>query len=165
MKRATFILMAGLLVGAAGYACLYFVGTSSRREMLRSAEPELLWLKKEFQLSDTELARISRLHEGYLPHCAEMCGRIEMKNAELKELLAKTNTLTAQIESKLAEASQLRLECQKMMLQHFYEVSRTMQPDQGKRYLAWVQAKTFLPNHGMTSADDLGRTHEHATDR
>jgi hypothetical protein len=28
------------------------------------------------------------------------------------------------------------------MLQHFYDVSRTMPPEQGKRYLAWVQQQT-----------------------
>jgi hypothetical protein len=30
------------------------------------------------------------------------------------------------------------------MLQHFYEVSRTMPPEQGRRYLAWVQERTIL---------------------
>jgi hypothetical protein len=31
------------------------------------------------------------------------------------------------------------------MMQHFYEVSRAMPPDQGKRYLTWVQQETLLP--------------------
>jgi len=165
MIRSITILAAGLLVGGAAYLGLYFAGTSSRREMLHSQTPELLWLKKEFNLSDAEFERISRLHEGYLPECAGMCARIEAKNAELKQLLAQTNVLTAEVETKLTEASQLRLECQKSMLKHFYEVSRTMKPDQGKRYLTWVQEKTFLSDHGMAGEHDSGRVHEHATGR
>ena len=165
MKRAMLILLAGVILGAAAYACLYLAGTASRRDLALNTAPELLWLKQEFDLTETEFQRISQLHEAYLPHCAAMCARIEARQSELKELVAKTNTLTAQIEGKLAETSQLRLECQTMMLRHFYEVSRTMRPDQGKRYLAWVQEKTFLPDHGMAGTSEHGRTHEHATGR
>lgn len=165
MIRSMTILIAGLAVGVAAYVCLYSAGTTSRREMLQNKTPELVWLKKEFNLTDNEFERISRLHEGYLPQCAEMCRRIETKSAELKQLLANTNVLTAEIEAKLAEASQLRLDCQKRMLQHFYEVSRTMRQDQGKRYLAWVQEKTFLPDHGMNGAPDPAPAHEHPTER
>jgi hypothetical protein len=32
------------------------------------------------------------------------------------------------------------------MLEEFYQVSRSMPPDQGKRYLAWVQGQTLLSN-------------------
>jgi hypothetical protein len=59
-------------------------------------------------------------------------------------LLAATNSVNPEIEKTLAEAAQLRAQCQKEMLQHFYEVSRTMPPDQGKRYLAWMQEQTIL---------------------
>lgn len=163
MLRSITILAAGLAVGGAAYLCLYSAATSSRREMLQGKNPELLWLKKEFNLSDAEFERVSRLHEGYLPQCAEMCQRIEAKNAALRQSLAQTNVLTAEIERQLEEASQLRLECQKRMLQHFYEVSRTMKPEPGKRYLAWVQERTFLPDHGM--AHDPERVHEHTAER
>ena len=63
---------------------------------------------------------------------------------ELKRLLANTNAVTPEIQKTLAEAAQLRADCQKEMLQHFYDVSRTMPPEQGKRYLAWVQRSTVL---------------------
>jgi hypothetical protein len=63
---------------------------------------------------------------------------------ELAQLLAATNTITPEIEKALAESALLRADCQKKMLQHFYDVSRTMQLEQGKRYLAWVQKQTVL---------------------
>ena len=150
MKRSLTIFAAGVLLAFAVYGALFWAGTASRRELLRSNAPELLWLKQEFKLSETEFQRVCRLHEAYLPHCVEMCKRIDAKNAELRNLLSATNTLTPELDAKLSEAAQLRLDCQKAMLKHFYEVSQTMPPDQGKRYLAWVQQKTFLPHYGMT---------------
>jgi hypothetical protein len=141
--------MMGLFLAVVGYCGFYFASTASHRDLLQTRAPELAWLKMEFNLSDAEFKRISELHESYMPHCKEMCRRIDLKNAELKALLASTNTLTEDIEKALTGAAQLRVDCQKMMLKHFYEVSQTMPPEQGKRYLAWVQEKTFLPTYGM----------------
>ncbi len=160
MKKAIAILVLGLLAAAAGYGAFYFFGTGSTRELLHEERPELAWLKKEFNLSEAEFARISELHAAYLPACRERCARIAAKDAELRELL-KTNTFTPAIENKLAEAAQLRAECQAAMLKHFYAVSQTMPPARGQRYLAWVQEKTFLSDHGMSqTTESASPTHD-----
>ena len=151
MKRSALILLLGVALGLCAFCALYFAGTASRRAMLDSHVPELEWLKKEFELPDAAFDRVLRLHDAYKTECAEMCRRIDAKNHELKELLARADQVTPEIEAKLAEAGQIRLQCQKNMLRHFIEVSRSMPPDQGKRYLAWVQEKTFLPEHKMHS--------------
>jgi hypothetical protein len=149
MNRLVLILLSGLTLAVASYCGFYFWGNAPQRDMMNSPAPELAWLSKEFNLSDAEFKRISQLHSAYRPHCEEMCGRIAAKNAQLKALLAQTNSLTPEIEKTLAEASQLRLECQKAMLRHFMEVSQTMPPQQGQRYLAWVEERTFLQDYGM----------------
>ena len=149
MKKGVLILMLGLALAAAGYGCVYFFCTSSARNLERCSQPELAWLKEEFHLSDSEFKRISELHAAYLPQCAEVCRRIEAQNQRLKALLAATNHMTGEIESAIAESARLRGECQRNMLRHFYEVSRTMPPEQGRRYLAWVQERTFLSSAGM----------------
>jgi hypothetical protein len=59
--------------------------------------------------------------------------------------------MTPEIEAAVAESARLRGECQRNMLKHFYEVSRTMPPEQGRRYLAWVQERTCLSGEGMMS--------------
>jgi hypothetical protein len=151
MKRGALILMLGGVLGLGAYCGFYFAGTASHRALLESEKPELEWLKKEFNLADSAFDRVVRLHDAYKTECAEMCRRIDAKNQELKELLAKADHVTPGIEAKLVEAGQLRLQCQKNMLRHFLEVSRNMPPDQGRRYLAWVQEKTFLPEHKMHS--------------
>jgi len=152
MKKAGIILILGLFAAMVGYGVFYFFGTAPNRDLLRQQTPELAWLKKQFNLTDAEYARVCELHAAYLPGCRERCHRIAAKEAELKELLTKSNTITPEIERKLKEAAELRVECQAAMLKHFYQVSQTMPAAQGQRYLAWVQEKTFLSDHGMNQA-------------
>ena len=144
MKRSLLIFMAGLVVAAAAYFGLYYGSTANSRKLQNTDAPELAWLKEEFHLSDADFARVCRLHESYLAGCAERCRQIDEKNARLKQLLASTNRVTPEIERTLQEAAQLRAECQRKMLEEFYEVSRSMPPEQGRRYLAWVQGQTVL---------------------
>ena len=149
MKKGVLLLLLGLAVAAAAYGCVYFFCTSSARSLQRNSRPELAWLKEEFNLSDSEFKRISELHAAYLPQCAEMCRQVDAQNQRLRALLAATNRMTAEIESAIAERARLRGQCQRNMLEHFYEVSRTMPPEQGRRYLEWVQDRTCLADEGM----------------
>lgn len=147
------ILAAGAVLAIAAYAGLYFVCTAPDRALLECEAPELAWLKKEFNLNDEEFRRVSEIHEAYVPECMERCLRIGAKNAELSVLLGTADGLTAEIEEKLEEAAQIRVECQKAMVKHFVEVSRMMPPEQGKRYIAWVQELTLNQDSAMRMRD------------
>lgn len=158
LKRSSWIIaVAGILLAAAAYCGFYYAGTAETRRLAASPEPELAWLKAEFHLSDADFQRISQMHEQYLTGCAERCRQIDAKNAELRQLLAATNVVTPQIQEVLREAAQIRVQCQQQMLQHFYEVSQTMPPEQGRRYLAWVEQQTILADahRGMHPAGDM----------
>ena len=149
MKKGVLVLVFGLIVAAAAYCCIYFACTASARSLQRSDKPELAWLKEEFNLNDAEFKRVSDLHEAYLPQCREMCIQIDAQNTKLQKLLAGATDVSPEIERELVESSRLRTECQTMMLRHFFQVSQTMPPEQGRRYLSWVKAKAFLPDYGM----------------
>jgi hypothetical protein len=112
--------------------------------MMHEPEPELAWLKREFKLSDAEFARISQLHAAYMPQCATRCRRIEELSQKLRELFAQATNVTPEIQGLLVERAKTRAECEAEMMKHFLEVSRTMPPDQGRRYLAWVEEQTVL---------------------
>ena len=56
----------------------------------------------------------------------------------------------------VAGNSQLQAECQASMLRHFYQVSQAMPPEQGRRYLAWVQEKTILAGLGQMDMGNPG---------
>ncbi len=149
MKKGIVILVLGLLLATAAFFGFYYLGMAGCRDMLREPQPELAWLKKEFKLSDAEFARISQLHAAYLPQCAVRCRLIEEQNQKLSALLAQATNMTPEIRTVLAARAKLRADCEAEMMQHFLEVSRTMPPQQGRRYLAWVQQQTFLHGQGM----------------
>ena len=149
MKRGLLILVFGLMAAAAAYGCIYFACTSGTRSLQQSNRPELAWLKDEFNLSDAEFKRVLVLHSAYLPQCQEMCRKIDAQNVQLQKLLAGATNVTTELDAALAEAGRLRSECQRMMLGHFIQVSQTMPPEQGRRYLAWVKEKALLPSYSM----------------
>lgn len=149
MKKGALILLAGLLVSTAAFSGFYYLGTAACRAMMSQSEPELAWLKKQFKLTDAEFDRITKLHEAYLPQCAQRCRRIAEQNSQLEQLLAHSSSVTAEIQGLLQERARTRAECEAEMLNHFLEVSRTMPPEQGQRYLEWVEQQTFLNSQGM----------------
>jgi len=149
MKKGALILELGLLAAAAAYGCIYFVCMSPVRSLQQSDKPELAWLKEEFKLSDAEFKRVSELHAAYLPQCRDMCREIDAQNVKLQTLLSGATNMTPEITAALTETARLRSECQSMMLRHFFQVSQTMPPEEGRRYLAWVKQKAFLPNYDM----------------
>jgi len=157
MKRGGLILLAGLVLFIAAFGGFYYFGTSSARAMMSEREPELAWLKKEFKLSDEEFARITKLHEAYLPQCAQRCMHIAEQNRKLEELLSKSSSMTPEIRDVLTERAKTRADCEAEMLNHFMEVSKTMPPEQGKRYLEWVTQQSSLNGQGMEQMHGMGR--------
>jgi hypothetical protein len=164
MKKGVIILVVGLVLATAAFSGFYYAGTASYRSMMREPEPELAWLKREFHLSDVEFARISDLHAAYLPRCRERCQRIEEQNATLRQLLPTATDVTPEIRALLARRAKMRADCEVEMLQHFLEVSRSMPPQEGRRYLEWVEQQTYLQGQGMEQqhrmADHNHMSHE-----
>lgn len=150
MRRGFFILLLGLVGAALSYCFVYHLGTTTPRALLSSAQPELAWLKQEFHLSDADFSRISELHAGYLPKCKERCRRIEELNGKLSKVLTEATRVTPEVEAILADRAQLRAVCQSEMLSHFFNVSRSMPPEQGQRYLAWAKEHTCLSEQPLT---------------
>jgi Spy/CpxP family protein refolding chaperone len=143
MKRHWLILSGGLLLAVAAFACVYLVATAPMRSVSGSERPALVWMQREYRLTDAQFARLCALHEAYRARCMEMCRRIDEKNTQLEALLSATNSVTPAVKQALAEAAQIRAECQAGMLEHFYAVAQTMPPEQGRRYLEWVQRETL----------------------
>ena len=163
MKRGLLILTLGLVGAVVAFCCVYRMGTATPRALRQSAQPELAWLKHEFNLGDAEFKRISVLHAGYLPQCQERCRRVDELNDKLTNALATATHVTPDIETLLKERAQMRATCQSEMLKHFFEVIRTMPPEQGQRYLAWVRDNTCLRKQAMDhGTDDHAATIRHA---
>lgn len=143
MRRHLLVLLAVLAIAASVFTACYFAAARLRAPAPDAPADELDWLRTEFRLNAAELARVRAVHERYRPECAAMCVRIGDKNRELDALLAATIGVTPAVEQKLAEVAGLRAECQAQMLRHFHQVSATLPPEQGRRYLAEMRRLTL----------------------
>jgi hypothetical protein len=163
MRRSLLILLTVLLAGAAITGASYLLGCRICARQLAGSGDDLAWLRREFRLSDAEMQRIRQLHEGYLPKCHENCALIAAKKQELQTALDRAQGVTPEAEQKLAEVAALRAQCQANMLGHFYEVSRAMPPEQGRRYLAEMQRLTlgFHEQIESTMSPDPAAHHGH----
>jgi hypothetical protein len=161
VRKGVVILLIGLVAGVGAFAGGYLLCSGAHRHILRESKPELAWLKEEFKLSDAGYRRIVDLHEAYLPGCRERCRVIREQNQKLEKLIAESGTVTPEIQALLAERAKTRAECEAAMLKHFMEVAKAMPPEQGKRYLAWVEQQSSLHgqsmerSHGMDTSEHM----------
>jgi hypothetical protein len=163
MRRSLLILLAMALAGVAIASGSYLLGCRICARQLAASGDDLAWLRREFRLSDTEMQRIRQLHEGYLPKCHENCALIAARKKELQAALDHAQGMTPEVEQKLGEVAVLRGKCQAGMLAHFYEVSRAMPPEQGRRYLAEMQRLTLGSHEQVenTMSGDTSSPHGH----
>jgi hypothetical protein len=161
MKRAPLILVCAVVLGLLLGASAYYWRTAPQRAMLCCERPELEWLKQEFLLNDAQFARVGEMHDAYLANCAEMCNRIDGTNALIRQVVASNKAVTPELETLLTQAAELRTQCQRQMLEHIFNVSREMPPEQGKRYLQWVQEQVFTMPHEQSKPSVSHSTHGH----
>lgn len=161
MKRSLIILICLLLAAAALFGSSFFAGRRLCAACSTNSGDSLDWLRQEFHLSDADMARVRALHEGYMPKCAEMCGRIAAKKKELDQALAGATNVTPELTQKLTELAVLRSQCQAQMLEHFIAVSRAMPPEQGARYLAEMEQLTITAHEQMEQSMSSHAGHVH----
>ena len=147
MKRAVIIILCGAVLGVLAGAGIYLNRTAPQRAMLCCEQPELAWLQRRFRLTEAQFVRVKQLHLDYVSHCAELCDRIAATNELIRAQIATATNVTVETEKLLAGAAQLRVECQTRMLTECFAVSREMSPEQGQRYLAWVQEQILAMPH------------------
>ena len=149
MNRASKILLCTGALGALAFALACW-RASHPHDARRLERAELAWLRNDFSISDAQFTEVCRLHEAYVPLCAELCRRIKAKNGEIRQLVIGGNSVGPELERALTESGQLRIECQKAMLAHFYSVSQSMPPAEGRRYLQRMFETTSLGSHRMS---------------
>jgi hypothetical protein len=157
MNRSLVILIGALALGAAIFAGSFFCARHTTMSCCEQPADDLNWLRLEFHLSDAEMSHIRELHEGYLPQCAEICGKIAAAKRELATL---TNN-SAEALAKQNEIAALRTQCQSNMLAHFVAVSQAMPPEVGQRYLAEMKKLTLGDHERMEQSMSGDSAHEH----
>jgi hypothetical protein len=143
MRRSLLVLVAVLVAGVGVFLAGHQMAELICARHFARPTDDLDWLRVEFRLNESELARVRELHNGYMPVCQGFCERIEAKKQELQATLASSTNAPSVVEQRLLEIGALRARCQAAMLQHFREVSEVMPREQGRRYLAEMQRLTL----------------------
>lgn len=143
MRKSWLILFIAFL-GVASYAVAYFSRTEKAYFLLHHEQSSLVWLKEEFQLTDTQFEKIKKLHAAYVPRCEEMCRNVRESRQQLDEAVRASNGLSPEVTTALEHLNAVRSQCEIEMLGHIYAVSQNMNPDQGKRFLE-MMTKHMLP--------------------
>jgi hypothetical protein len=146
MKKLLLVLAVAIAVACATYAVHFRQQTAARDET------EQQWLKREFALSDSQLAAVERLERDYRPVCDGHCADYMAAHSRLEALLAKNAAWRPEMGRAMESLYRSQMECHRDMLKHAYEVSAVMAPDQGQRYLAMILAKL-----SFTAPDEMKR--------
>ena len=161
MNRSPVILLGSLALGTAIFAAAYFASQRACMMCQTTTPDNLMWLQTEFHLNAAEMARARKLHADYEPQCMAMCAQVAAKKNELAAALANATNVTVEAQNKLSELHALRAQCQTQMLRHFFEVSRTMPPEQGRRYLTEMEKLTLGVAEPMEQTMSMPAAHEH----
>jgi hypothetical protein len=150
MRRALLILLVTAAVSLAGYLVSYELATRPAKCMMEHPNAGMVWLKREYHLSDAQYARIAQMHGDYRPTCERMCRRIAEANAKVRALIDSNSTATPETEAALKEWALLQNECRVAMLRHVYAVSAEMPPEEGRRYIKMATGR--IVSSGMEHA-------------
>jgi len=70
------ILLVAIAAGLGAFWLCTFLGTSDLRSVTADRDADLMWLQREFALTDVQFQRIQALHTAYASKCDLMCQRI-----------------------------------------------------------------------------------------
>ena len=108
---AVAILLAAITVGFGAFWLCTFFGTADLRSASLHRDAELIWLRREFHLTDAQFQKIQALHTAYVGKCDLTCRRIMDANAVLDAAISRSRGVTPQIQQAMAEAARVQQEC------------------------------------------------------
>lgn len=140
MNRTVLVAVVALLAGVAGFlASRHPWGSRPPDSPVSiggpSVLPELEWLRREFELTDTQFAKVSELHASYRPTCESLCARVIASHDKVKRLADSGTRVSPELRSALEEHASLHAECQAAMLDHLYRTAACLSPGQARDYL------------------------------
>lgn len=143
-------ILVGLGAALVAFVVCTYLATQPMRVISAAPDAELLWLRREFKLTDAQFAQIKSLHEKYSGRCDAMCREIMRVNTRLDSLITADHEVTPELSSAMEEAARVQANCRTAMLAHIYEVAANMEPTQGARYVQMMKEMIIQP--GLSSA-------------
>jgi hypothetical protein len=139
------ILFAAIAAGFGAFWLCTFFGTTDLRSVSADRDAGLVWLRREFHLTDAQFQRIQALQTAYAGKCDLMCQQIMNANAALDAAISRNRRVTPEIQQAMGEVARVQQECQQSMLAHIYEVSEQMNPNSAEQYLQIMKQRIIQP--------------------
>ncbi len=136
MKRILIVITVAMVAGICAFAWMRSQRIPHHESsVLLETMPELVWLRDELKLTDSQFSEVSKLHAAYLPECVEMCQRIADAHKRLDAAARGKNEVTPELRLAVGDHARIHAECQERMLSHLYETARVLDAKQAERYL------------------------------
>ena len=142
---AVAILSATIAAGLGAFWLCTFLGTADLRSVSSDRDAELIWLRREFHLTDAQLQPIRALHRAYVGKCDLMCRRIMDANAVLDAAIYRSRRVTPEVQLAMGAVARVQQECRQSMLAHVYEISEQMKPSSAEQYLKMMKQRIIQP--------------------
>lgn len=155
MKKFCLIL-AVLALAALTYTAITRCITQQARAILSSDDPQLNWLKNEYQLTEDQFQKIKELHEAHDRQCVIGCEQLAQSQQALREAILSGRTSGPDYEKILEAWRQQTRQSQDAIVNHMNEVSAVMGGEKGRRYREQVFERLILPRR-TPHIDDEGR--------
>jgi hypothetical protein len=153
---------------AAGFGAFWlctFFGTADLRSVSADRDAGLVWLRRDFHLTDAQFLRIQALQAAYAAKCDLMCQQIMNANAALDAAISRNRRVTPEIQQAMAEVARVQQGCQQSMLAHIYEVSEQMNPNSAERYLQIMKQRIIQPGLPSNTAVSQGSGGRHTLEK
>lgn len=118
------------------------------------------WLRADFELNDTQFAKIKQLHDSYSVLCEKHCMDI-MDAARARDELKKVSSDATSIAAANKRVEELRQVCETAIAGHVRECAAQMSPQARQRYLALVLPKIADFDHQAPPDLHLTKQHGH----
>lgn len=159
MIKNLVIVILSLALLACLYRGVYGLITADTSQAMQSDYPELEWLRREYQLTDTQFSEIRELHEGHDIVCREMCRDLVNVQKELETVISSHPKVSPEVQEALAAWTRQRNRCRETTLSHMYDVSSVMNEDAASRYRENIFRHLIIPGK-MPHIGKNGEFHE-----
>lgn len=159
MVKNIVIVILSLALLACLYCGVYRWITKDTARAIRSDNPELEWLRREYSLTDTQFSKIRAKHEAHDIVCRELCRDRIRGQKRLEAIISTQPEASEEVLEALAAWTVERDRCRKATLLHMYDVSSLMDEDSASRYRERISRYLIIPGK-MPHIDRDGQFHE-----
>ena len=138
MRQILIVLVAALVAGASAFFLVKRRHAADTADLVATSGDDLLWLRSEFRLSESEFAAVKQLHDDYSVVCAKHCADIAAARRRLQTLTSE-QAPAADLDRARAEVAALEEVCNTATRAHIQRVAAAMPAEQGARYVAMVE--------------------------